>query len=102
MGMEISPDHQRVPRNLSAAQAQEALVELDAKLDTLRRRAHATAADSASVHTYHEHIAGLERKRALLQTLLTQAGSGPAGESVWADLKSGIETLRQDLKSLLG
>ncbi|MBC7449363.1 MAG: hypothetical protein H7330_15020 [Hymenobacteraceae bacterium] len=99
--MEIPPDHQRVPRHLSAAQAQEALTELDAKLATLRRRVHATAADSATVHTYHEHIAGLERKRGLLQTLLAQAGSAAEDESVWTDLKSGIDTLRQDLKRLL-
>ena len=99
--MEIQPDHQRAPRNLTAAQAQEALTELDAKLDTLRRRAQATAADSASTHTYREHIAGLERKRALLQTNLRAAARAPQGDSVWADLKSGIETLRQDLLRLL-
>lgn len=99
--MDIQPDHQRAPRHLSAAQAQEALAELDAKLDTLRRRAHATAADSASTHTYHEHIAGLERKRALLQTNLTAATRSPEGASVWDDLKSGIDTLRQDLLRLL-
>lgn len=99
--METLPHHPRPPRHLTATQTHEALAELDAKLDTLRRRAQATAADSPSTHTYHEHIAGLERKRALLQTTLRDADSAPEGESVWADLKSGIETLRQDLKRLL-
>lgn len=98
-----SPDHQRAPRHLTAAQVREALTELDAKLDTLRRRAHATAADSAPIHTYHEHVASLERKRELLTALLTRADTEKSGEgdSVWADLKSGIDTLRQDLKRLL-
>ena len=100
--MDIQPDHQRAPRHLTAPQAQEALAELDNKLDTLRRRAQGTAADSAATHTYHEHIAGLERKRALLQATLADATRAPEGESVWADLKSGIETLRQDLLRMLG
>lgn len=98
--MPIPPDHQRAPRHLSAAQVQEALSELDAKIDTLRRRAHATAADSPATHTYHEHLAGLERKRALLQAGLRDANAAPEGESVWADLKSGVETLRQDIARL--
>ena len=99
--MEIPPQHQRAPRHLTATQAQDALTELDAKLDTLRRRAHATAADSAATHTYHVHIAGLERKRALLHANFLQAHPAPEGTSVWAELKSGIETLRHDLGQLL-
>jgi hypothetical protein len=100
-----SPEHQRAPQHLSADQVREALEELDAKLDTLRRRAHATAADSAPIHTYHEHVASLERKRELLQEQLLRAGAAPesesGSESIWTDLKVGIETLRQDLKRLL-
>lgn len=99
--MEIPPHHQRTPRHLTAAQAQDALTELDAKLDTLRRRAQATAAESAATHTYHEHIAGLERKRALLHTNFVQARPAPEGHSVWQDLKTGIDTLRHDLAQLL-
>jgi outer membrane murein-binding lipoprotein Lpp len=101
--MEYHPDHQRPPRHLSAEQTHDALTELDAKLDTLRRRVHATAADSAHTHTYHAHIAALERKRELLHAAFQQAQQTPApsGGSMWADLKSGIDTFRQDLQNLV-
>jgi len=102
--MEYHPEHMRAPRNLSADQVREALEELDAKLDTLRRRARATAADSQ--HNYHQHIASLERKREQLQHSFTAAqqadGTAQSGSSsLWTELKTGIDTLRQDLKNLL-
>lgn len=101
--MEYHPDHQRAPRALSPDQVREALTELDTKLDTLRRRARATAADSP--HTYHAHIATLERKRELLghsATAAQKAGPDePQANSLWTEFKSGVDTLRQDLKDLL-
>ncbi len=101
--MDYHPDHQRAPRHLSTEHVREALTELDAKLDTLRRRVHATAAESANTHTYHEHIAALERKRELLHTSFRQAEqtSSPSDGSIWSDLKSGIDTFRQDLQKLI-
>lgn len=101
--MEYHPENHRAPRHLSVEQAREALDELDIKLDVLRRRARATAVDSP--HTYHQHIAVLERKRELLHSSFEQVrqvdGDKPDGESLWSDLKSGIDTLRQDLKDLM-
>lgn len=101
--MEYHPDHQRTPSVLSPEQVREALTELDTKLDTLRRRARATAADSP--HTYHAHIATLERKRTLLGERATAAqGAGHDAQqasSLWSEFKSGVDVLRQDLKELL-
>lgn len=99
--MEYHPEHQRATRQFSAEQLRDALDELDAKLDTLRRRVRATAADSQ--HTYHAHIATLERKRALLTEQVNAARSqtGESDGSVWQDIRSGIDTLRQDLKKML-
>lgn len=103
--MQYHPEHHRAPQHLSVEQAREALDELDNKLEVLRRRVRATAADSA--HTYHQHIAALERKRELLRASFEQVRQAAGddnkagGDSLWTDLKSGIDTLRQDLKDLL-
>ena len=101
--MEYHPDHQRAPRALNPDQVRDALTELDTKLATLRRRVRATAADSP--HHYHSHIAALERKRTLLDdhahAAHGAAHDAPRAESLWHEFKSGVDTLRQDLKELL-
>ncbi len=96
-----SPDHQRAPR-LSDADLHQALDELDAKIQTLRNRAHATAAGSPA--TYLNHANSLEAKRALLAEQLHNAPQ-PAADGpepgVWAQVWHGISLLREDLKSIL-
>ena len=102
--MDHHPDHQRAPRCLTPVQAREALTELDSKLDTLRRRAQATAAPGAAdtpTHTYHQHIAVLERKRELLQETYLATTTAPVSITAWAELLAGIDTLRQEAKKLL-
>lgn len=103
-----SPNHMRVPENLSDADLRQALEELDSKIKTLRNRAHATTANSP--HTYHEHIAALEVKRA---KLVAQLGPAPAASSTssatsndtdrsaWDEIWRGIENLREDLRHII-
>ncbi|MBG8555859.1 hypothetical protein [Hymenobacter guriensis] len=101
-----SPQHMRVPENLSDAHLRQALTELDEKIKTLRNRAHTTTANSS--HTYHEHIAALEVKRAKLLERLgpADAASGTdqpdqANRSTWEEIWQGVENLRNDLRNLI-
>ena len=97
-----TPENVRVPQHLTADALQLALDELDGKIKTLRNRAHATAATSQ--HTYHEHIAALEAKRAKLSAQLT-ASPAPEGSaephSAWEEIRRGIDNLRDDLRNIL-
>ena len=95
-----TPTHPRAP-HLSETELRQALDELDAKIQTLRHRAHATAAGSPS--TYLQHADALETKR---QQLAEQLGQFPAPASggepdVWTQIRRGIETLRDDVRALL-
>lgn len=97
-----TPDRQRPPQ-LTADALHQALDELDAKIKTLHNRAHATAAGSPS--TYQQHAAALEAKRARLAEQLRQtpapASASATEPSVWAQIRRGIEGLRQDLADIL-
>lgn len=96
-----APDHQRPP-HLHGADLHQALEELDAKIQTLRNRAHATAAGSLA--TYLAHADALEVKRARLAEQLRGAPA-PAADGaepgVWAQVRQGISTLREDLRNIL-
>lgn len=101
-----APDHQRTPRApLSAAELHQALDELDAKIQTLRNRAHATAAGTTA--TYQQHADALEAKRARLAQQLTEAptadnnSADPNDPGVWTQIRRGVDALREDLKNLL-
>ncbi|RDV15810.1 hypothetical protein DXT99_07335 [Pontibacter diazotrophicus] len=91
----LKPEHMRAPANLTREEIQKSLDELDSKIKVLKGRAHATAADSN--HTYHEHIAGLEKKRELIASKLADAEDK---QSTWQDLQSGLENLKDDLNKL--
>ena len=95
-----APEHQRPPQ-LSGPDLQQALDELDAKIQTLRNRAHATVAGSPA--TYSDHANSLEVKRARLAEQLRDAPSPADGTepSVWSQIRHGIGLLRDDLKNLL-
>ena len=94
------PDAQRPPL-LSEHALRQALGELDAKIQTLHNRAHATAAGSSN--TYQAHAEALEAKRARLAQQLVQAPAPADGSepSVWAQILRGIENLREDLRNIL-
>lgn len=99
-----NPENVRVPQHLNETELRQALDELDAKIKLLHNRAHATAANSP--HTYHEHAAALEAKRAKLVQLLPAADrdrTAPDGHepSVWEEIQHGIENLRNDLRNIL-
>ncbi|WP_048825708.1 hypothetical protein [Hymenobacter sp. DG25B] len=97
----------RVPENLSDADLRQALEELNGKIKTLRNRAHATTANSP--HTYHEHIAALEVKRAKLAAQLgptpnsgtTAPATNDTDRSTWDEIWRGIENLRDDLRHII-
>ncbi len=91
----LKPEHMRAPDNLTREEIQKSLNELDSKIKVLKGRAHATAADSN--HTYHEHIAGLEKKRELIASKLADAEDK---QSTWQDLQSGLDSLKDDLNKL--
>ncbi|MBC6988649.1 hypothetical protein [Hymenobacter sp. BT491] len=98
------PEHMRPPQHLSDANLRQALEELDSKIKTLRNRAHATTANSH--HTYHEHIAALEVKRAKLAEQLGPApDTDPNGShherTTWEEIWRGIEGLRDDLRNII-
>jgi hypothetical protein len=95
-----APDHQRAPR-LSEAELRQALDELDTKIRTLHNRAHATAAGSPN--TYETHATSLEAKRARLAEQLGQYPTPADGSepSVWTQIRRGIDTLRDDLRTIL-
>ena len=86
--------------HLSATDLRQALDELDAKIHTLRQRAHATAAGSPA--TYQAHANTLEAKRARLAAQLgDHTDSGSADPGAWVSIWRGIEALREDLRNIL-
>ena len=106
-----APDHMRAPATLSPEALQQALTELDAKIQTLHNRANATTAGSLA--TYQQHARALEAKRARLLERLQHSTSSPSATSnaaatpprpehtTWEEIWRGIETLRQDLRNIL-
>ncbi len=96
----IIPHFPRDPR-LSETALRRALDELDAKIQTLHNRAHATAAGSSN--TYQQHAAVLEAKRARLAEQLGQAPAPSNGPEpgVWTQIRRGIEALSDDVKAIL-
>jgi len=97
-----SPEHMRVPENLSDNELRQALEELDHKIKTLRNRAHATTAGAP--HTYHEHADALEVKRSKLAERLGPTASNTQpndhDRSTWSEIWHGIENLRNDLRNI--
>jgi|SRR5688572_3981032 hypothetical protein len=91
------PENVRAPNNLSPNEIRKSLEELDGKIKILQGRAHATTVDSN--HTYHEHIAALERKRSLIADKLN-ASANDSSNSTWTDIKSGIDSLANDIKKI--
>ncbi|WP_246597043.1 sll1863 family stress response protein [Pontibacter aydingkolensis] len=85
----------RAPDHLTREEVQKSLAELDSKIKTLRGRVNATTADSN--HTYHEHIAALERKRELIAEKLNDSEDS---QNKWKDLKSGLDNLKDDIGKL--
>jgi archaellum component FlaC len=92
------PENVRAPEHLSPNEIRKSLEELDGKIKILQGRAHATAADSN--HTYHEHIAALEKKRALIASKMDATKDD--NSSTWNDIKSSIENLTNDIKKIWG
>ncbi|HSI90326.1 MAG TPA: hypothetical protein VK927_04375 [Adhaeribacter sp.] len=93
----LKPENMRAPQNLSEADIKKSLEELDAKIKTLKGRAHATAADSN--HTYHQHIAALEAKRSLIAEKMDSTEQKT--QSAWDDIKKKIDNLGDDLRGLI-
>ena len=93
----LKPEHMRAPDNLSEKEIRKSLEELDNKIKTLQARVHATTADSR--HTYHEHIAALEAKRALIAQKLDSPEA--KSQSAWDEIKKNINNLGDDLKNLI-
>ncbi|PSR52238.1 hypothetical protein AHMF7605_01220 [Adhaeribacter arboris] len=93
----LKPDHMRAPAHLSRAEIEQSLEELDSKIKVLQGRAHATTADSN--HTYHEHIAGLEKKRALLAQKLGTTQDETS--NTWTDIKNGLQNLKDEIRNML-
>ncbi|MDQ3292030.1 MAG: hypothetical protein M3Q05_12150 [Bacteroidota bacterium] len=93
----LKPENMRAPAHLSRAEIQQSLEELDNKIKVLQGRAHATTADSN--HTYHEHIAGLEKKRALLVQKLDATQDETS--STWTDIKNGLQNLKDEIRNML-
>ncbi|SHI95426.1 hypothetical protein SAMN02745146_2021 [Hymenobacter daecheongensis DSM 21074] len=99
-----TPENVRVPQHLNEEALRQALDELNGKIKTLQNRAHATTAHSH--HTYHEHIASLEAKRAKLAAMLgprAEAGTTPPARdsSAWDEIRRGIDNLREDLRNII-
>jgi DNA-binding transcriptional MerR regulator len=93
------PENVRAPEHLSPKEIRKSLEELDGKIKILQGRAHATASDSN--HTYHEHIAALEKKRALIASKMDQS-KDDTNTSTWTDIKTSIENLTNDIKKIWG
>ena len=93
----LKPDNMRAPAHLSRAEIKQSLEELDNKIKVLQGRAHATTIDST--HTYHEHIAGLEKKRALLAQQLD--ATQDESSSTWTDIKNGLQNLKDEIRNML-
>ena len=94
----VNPDNTRAP-NISPKDIRRGVEELEAKIKTLQGRANATASDSR--HTYHEHIAALEAKRNKLMEKL-QTATETSSNSVWTDLKEGLDDIRSHMKGVFG
>lgn len=94
----LKPENMRAPKHLSRIEIEQSLEELNGKIKVLRGRAHATTADSN--HTYHEHIAGLEKKRALLAEKLRNTQDEES--TTWSDIKNGLQNLKDEIKNMLG
>jgi hypothetical protein len=93
-----TPTNPRAPQ-LSEAELHQALDELDAKIQTLRNRAHATVAGSASTH--EQHADALETKRAQLAAQLGQHTAAGADSGLLSSIRHGIASLRDDVQGLL-
>jgi SMC interacting uncharacterized protein involved in chromosome segregation len=93
----MKPENMRAPANLSREEIQKSLEELDGKIKILRGRAHATTADSN--HTYHEHIAALEAKKALITQKLDDTSNDH--QDKWQELRTGITNLKNDIEGYL-
>ncbi|RAU81685.1 sll1863 family stress response protein [Pontibacter arcticus] len=91
----MNPDNMRAPNNLSPEEIRKSLEELDAKIKTLKAKVNATTADSN--HTYHEHIAALEKKRSLLTDKLN---SSEENQSKWQDIRTSINSLLDDVNNI--
>jgi chromosome segregation ATPase len=91
----LKPENMRAPAHLTREEIEKSLDELDSKIKVLKGRANATTADSN--HTYHEHIAGLEKKRELIASKLADAEDS---QSKWQTLKDGLENLKEDMNNL--
>ncbi|GAA4428983.1 hypothetical protein GCM10023188_13820 [Pontibacter saemangeumensis] len=91
----LKPEHMKAPAHLTREEIQQSLEELDSKIKVLKGRANATAADSN--HTYHQHIAGLERKRELIASKMATAEDN---QSTWQELREGLDNLKDDLTNL--
>ena len=96
-----TPAHPRAPR-LTEPELRRSLDELDAKIRTLRNRAHATAAGSPN--TYQQHADALETKRGQLAEQLSRLAAAPAAGSdpgAWVHIRRGVDALSDDVQTLL-
>ena len=93
----LKPENMRAPDHLSETEIKKSLDELDGKIKTLKARVHATTAESH--HTYHEHIAALETKRALIADKLNSPEVKT--QSAWDEIKKKIDNLGEDLRGLI-
>ncbi|MDX5420110.1 MAG: hypothetical protein LPK14_12790 [Hymenobacteraceae bacterium] len=91
----FKPEHMRAPNHLTREEVQKSLDELDSKIKTLRGRINATTADSN--HTYHEHVAALERKRELIAQKINDTDENP---KKWQDLHGNISNLHNDADNI--
>ena len=91
----LKPEHMRAPNNLTREEIQKSLDELDSKIKTLRAKVNAATADSN--HTYHEHIAALEKKRELIAEKLNDTEDT---QDKWSNLRSGLDNLKNDIENL--
>jgi chromosome segregation ATPase len=92
----LNPEHMRAPEHLTREEVQRSLDELDSKISTLRGRVNATTADSN--HTYHEHIAALERKRELIASKI---GDTEESQQKWNDLHTNLGDLHTDADNII-
>jgi DNA repair exonuclease SbcCD ATPase subunit len=92
----LKPENMRAPAHLNAAEIQKSLEELDSKIKVLQAKTKGTTADSQ--HTFHEHIAALEAKRALIAQKLDNSEN--ATESTWSEIKKHVEELTESIKKL--
>ncbi|MBB6610810.1 hypothetical protein H7F15_07160 [Pontibacter sp. Tf4] len=91
----LKPEHMRAPDHLTREEIQKSLNELDSKIKVLRAKVNATTADSS--HTYHEHIAALEKKRELIAQKLEDKEDN---QDKWQNLRTGLDKLKNDIENL--